>query len=133
MKKKRSYCDGINRRDFLRVGAAGVMGLHLSLPALLQRQAMAATVSGATPPANDMSVIIVFLMGGPSAIDTFDMKPDAPPDIRGDFRPMRTNVPGIQICDLLPRLAGQMDKFSLLRAFTHKDAGHGGADHYMLT
>ncbi|HWE03548.1 MAG TPA: DUF1501 domain-containing protein [Tepidisphaeraceae bacterium] len=130
MKSDRPYCDKINRREFMRVGAAGVMGVHLTLPMLLQRQAQAA-VNGAAP--SDVSVIIVFLMGGPSAIDTFDMKPQAPLDIRGEFRPMATKAPGIQICDLLPRVAGQMDKFSLLRGFTHGNSGHGGADHYMLT
>ena len=130
MSNKRKYCDGVSRRDFLRVGSAGALGLNLSLPMLLQGQAQAATRGKST---SDISVIILFLMGGPSAHETFDLKPQAPPDVRGEFRPIGTKVPGIQICEHLPRVAGQMDKFSILRAFTHKNSGHGGADHYMLT
>jgi uncharacterized protein (DUF1501 family) len=134
MSKNRPYCDGITRRDFIRVGAAGALGFNLTLPALLARQARAATSNKLNPGGNsDISVIFLFLMGGPSALDTFDLKPNAPLDIRGEFRNIRTKVPGVQICEHLPRVAGQMDKFSLLPAFTHKNAGHGGADHYMLT
>src|SRR5258707_714464 len=110
MFNKRQYCDGISRRDFLRVGSAGALGLNLSLPMLLQRQAQAASRGKTT---SDVSVIILFLMGGPSAHETFDLKPEAPPDVRGEFRSIRTKVPGIQICEHLPRVAGQMDKFSI--------------------
>jgi len=68
-----------------------------------------------------------------STIDTWDLKPDAPAEFRGEFKPIATNVPGIQICEHLPRTAGQMDKFSLIRSFRHHNSDHGPADHYMLT
>src|SRR5688500_1266493 len=128
MSSKHRYCDGLSRRDFLRVGTAGVLGFNITLPALLQAQADASAAA-----ASDMSLILVFLQGGLSTIDTFDMKPDAPSDVRGDFSSIATNVPGTQVCHLLPRVARQMDKFSLVRSFTHSNASHGEADHYMLT
>ena len=68
-----------------------------------------------------------------STIDAWDMKPDAPAEFRGEFKPIATNVPGIEICEHMPRLAGQMDKFSLIRSFRHDNSSHGHADHYMLT
>jgi uncharacterized protein (DUF1501 family) len=124
------FCDGIPRRDLLRIGAAGVMGMGLTLPEMLQRQAMAAAAKGAK---DDVSLIILFLKGGLSTIDTVDLKPEAPAEFRGEFRPIDTNVPGIQVCEHLPRVARQMDKFSLIRSFGHHDSNHGPADHYMLT
>jgi hypothetical protein len=76
---------------------------------------------------------MVFLMGGPSQLDTFDPKPNAPVDIRGEFAPIATRTDGLQCSELLPRVAKQSDKFSVLRAFSHRNASHGDADHYMLT
>lgn len=128
MNAKKPFCDRIRRRDMLRIGTAGAFGLGVSLPQLFQNQAFAASQSK-----NDVSLIIVFLQGGISTIDTWDMKPDAPAEFRGEFNPINTNVSGIQLCEHLPRLAGQMDKFSLVRSFGHRDSGHGPADHYMLT
>ncbi len=135
MSKSRQFCDGVSRRDFLRIGTAGALGMHLSLPMLLEHQARAAEggVAAGGAAASDMSLIIVFLLGGPSSIDTFDMKPEAPADIRGEFKSISTNIPGTRICEHLPRVARQMDKFSVLRAFTHRSSDHGAADHYMLT
>jgi uncharacterized protein (DUF1501 family) len=130
MSRSDRFCDGIGRRDFLRLGAAGAFGLGLTLPELLARQARAAE-SG--KPTKDVSLIFLFLHGGLSTIDTFDLKPDAPAEFRGDFKPADTNVSGIQICELLPRTAKQMDKFSLIRSFRHHNSDHGPADHYMLT
>ncbi len=126
----RRFCDGLRRRDFLRVGAAGLFGTTLTLPELLRLQASAST-RGRSP--SDASLIFLFLHGGLSTIDTFDLKPDAPAEFRGDFRPVATNVPGIQIGEHLPRTARQMDKFSLIRSFRHHNSDHGPADHYMLT
>ena len=131
MSHRPRFCDGIARRSFLQVGAAGAFGFGLNLPALLEQQARAAQKAGGGK--EDVSVIYIFLKGGLSTIDTFDMKPDAPADIRGDFKPAKTNVPGLQICELLPRVAQQMDKISLVRSFGHKNSSHGPADHYMLT
>jgi hypothetical protein len=120
----------MDRRDFLKIGAAGLLGFELTLPGLLSRQARAASVGNAK---SDVSVILVFLKGGLSTIDTFDLKPDAPSDIRGEFKSIPTNVSGIRIGELLTKTAQQMDKFSLIRSFTHRNSDHGPADHYMLT
>ena len=121
------------RRDFLRIGAAGALGMNFSLATLLQTEAMAAASGGPNASRGDTSFIFVFLQGGLSTIDTFDMKPDAPDSIRGPFQPIKTKAPGIQVCEHLPKIAGVMDKFSLIRSFTHSNAGHGPADHYMFT
>jgi len=122
------FCDGLRRRDFLRVGSAGLFGMGLSLPQLLR-----ASENTAAVPTRDVSLIIVFLKGGLSTIDTFDLKPDAPAEFRGEFSPIATNVPGVQIGEHLPRVARQQEKFSLIRSFRHHDSSHGPADHYMLT
>ncbi len=124
------FCDGIRRRDFLRLGTAGLFGLGLSLPDLLRLQARAAE-EGRRP--NDVSLIFLFLHGGLSTMDTWDLKPAAPVEFRGEFRPIATNVPGIQITEHLPRTARQMDKIALIRSFRHHNSDHGPADHYMLT
>jgi hypothetical protein len=124
-------CDGVQRRDFLRVGGAGVFGSFVTLPHLLKQQARAAEQGRSI--VDQRSLIIVFLRGGLSTIDTFDLKPNAPSEFRGDFNPIDTNVAGIQIGEHLPRISRQMDKFSLIRSFGHSNSDHGPADHYMLT
>ncbi|HTU19027.1 MAG TPA: DUF1501 domain-containing protein [Gemmataceae bacterium] len=130
MTHSRRFCDGLARRDFLRLGTAGVFGLGLTLPELLARQAHAEENGEAT---RDVSLIFLFLHGGLSTIDTFDLKPDAPAEFRGEFKPIATNVTGIQIGEHLPQLARHMDKLSLIRSFRHHNSDHGAADHYMLT
>ncbi|MDA1054744.1 MAG: DUF1501 domain-containing protein [Planctomycetota bacterium] len=127
---KSQFCDGIQRRDMLRVGAAGLFGMGVSLPQIMAGRAAAAEAGA---PTKDVSLIIVFLQGGLSTIDTWDMKPNAPAEFRGEFNPISTNVPEIQLCEHLPQLAKQADKFSLVRSFGHSDSGHGPADHFMLT
>jgi uncharacterized protein (DUF1501 family) len=122
--KRNTFCDGIARRDFLRLGAAGVFGCGLTLPRLL------AAETGAT---KDVSLIYLYLHGGLSTIDTWDPKPDAPAEFRGDFKTIATNVPGVQVGEHTPKLARMLDKFSLLRSFRHHNSDHGPADHYMLT
>ncbi|MEY4200544.1 MAG: hypothetical protein RLZZ265_2284, partial [Verrucomicrobiota bacterium] len=122
-----TFCDGVARRDFLRIGAAGVLGTQFSLASLLSGSARAAAA------AQDKSFIYIFLKGGLSTIDTFDMKPDAPVEVRGDFKEISTNLPGVHVCEHLPRVAREMDKFSQIRSFTHRSSDHGPADHYMLT
>lgn len=121
------YCDNLPRRDFLRLGTAGFFGLGLGLPQLL------AAESKPLGQTKEISLIYVFLKGGLSTIDTFDMKPDAPADFRGDFKPIDSNVPGIQVCEHLPKTSKIMDHFSLIRGFRHHNSDHGPADHYMLT
>ena len=119
----RRFCDGLSRRDALRVGAASVMGSAFSLPRLLAK----------SPGTKDVSLIYVFLHGGLSTIDTFDLKPDAPSEFRGEFNGINTNVPGVTVCEHLPSVAKVMDKFSQVRSFRHHNSDHGPADHYMLT
>jgi hypothetical protein len=126
---ERRFCDGWGRRDFLRIGAAGALGLNMSLPKLLQAEASGNSLTAK----KDVSFIFVFLKGGLSTIDTFDMKPDAPSEIRGPFQSIPSNVPGTRVCEKIPNIAKVMDKFSIIRSFTHRNAGHGPADHYMLT
>jgi hypothetical protein len=133
MKRPHAFCDHVTRRSFLRIGAAAALGTSFSLNGLLRAETALKVSGGIDPSRSGVSLIYVFLRGGLSTIDTFDMKPDAPDSIRGPFQPRSTNVPGIQICDQLPNIAGVMDKFSLIRSFTHSNAGHGPADHYMLT
>ncbi len=128
MTRRTDYCDGVNRRDLLRVGAAGLFGSTLTLPGILAAQA---AQSGDKD--NGVSLIFVFLKGGLSTIDTFDMKPDAPAEFRGEFNPIPTNVTGIQIGEHMPLTAQKMDKFSLIRSFAHPNSSHGHADHYMFT
>jgi hypothetical protein len=130
VKGETRFCDGIERRDFLWLGTAGLFGMGLTLPDLLERQAWAAAEGKAT---RDVSLIFLFLHGGLSTMDSWDLKPEAPAEFRGDFKPIATNVPGIQICEHLSRTARQMDKLSLLRSFRHHNSDHGPADHYMLT
>src|SRR5262245_58793919 len=125
-----AFCDGLSRRDVLRVGAAGLFGFGLALPRLLELEARA-SASGRS--SNDVSLIFLFLHGGLSTIDTFDLKPDAPAEFRGEFRPIDSNVPGIRVGEHIPRIARQLDKFSLIRSFRHHNSDHGPADHYMLT
>jgi hypothetical protein len=102
------YCDRLSRRSCLRIGALALGGL--ALPDLLRGEA----ARGVRNPAK--GIIMVLLPGGPSHLDTFDLKPEAPAEVRGEFRPIATKVPGIAICELLPRLAGLADKWALVRS-----------------
>lgn len=125
----RRYCDGLTRRDVLQVGVLSALGL--GLPDLLRMQAASAATTGGKK--KDVNCILIFQTGGPSQLETFDMKPDGPPETRGEFRPIKTNVPGFEISEHLPKLAKVADKFSVLRSLTHTNAGHGGGAHYMCT
>lgn len=117
---------GIHRRELLQVGYSGLLGIGLS--SLLARRAEA----GATP-RRPKSVIIVFLTGAASHHDTFDMKPDAPSNIRGEFQPIGTNVPGLIVCEHLPRLAARADKYAVVRTLSHRENNHLVATHHVLT
>ena len=107
-------CSGLTRRDFLRVGGVGLGSLGLSLDEL---RAM-----GADRPRNGRAVILLLLVGGPSQLETWDPKPDAPIDIRGPFKSIATRVPGIRISEHLPRLADRMDRLALVRSMFHDAA-----------
>jgi hypothetical protein len=122
------YCDGIKRRDALKIGGTGLLG-GLSLPGLLQLQAQAATSS----PAKAKAIIMLFLEGGPSTIDMWDMKPDAPSEIRGPFKQIPTKNPGTFVSEICPLTAQIVDKFTMLRSHSHSDGGHTTGYHYCLT
>jgi hypothetical protein len=117
--RRRRFCDGVSRRDFLRVGALSVGGL--SLADLLRLKA-----EGAVGPTPGKSVIMVFLHGGPPHLDMYDMKPRAPVEFRGEFNPISGNVPGMDCCELMPRQAGIMDKLAILRGlhFVEEHSAH---------
>jgi uncharacterized protein (DUF1501 family) len=119
-------CDGITRRDFLQVGTLGALGLSLSRFAELQ--ALGAVEKGQ----EDKAVILIFNLGAPSQLDTFDLKPDAPAEIRGPFKPIRTNNPDIQISEIFPRHAKLADKFSLVRSCYHTAAAVHDTGHQMM-
>ena len=131
-------CDGFSRREFLRVGGAAMLGI--SLPQVLALQANANTTVDPTKSLNGWgkanSVILLFLQGGPSHLDIWDPKPEAPSNIRGEFSPIPTNVPGIQLSETMPRLAQQMDKACLIRSVSYTPAGlfnHTAAMYQMVT
>src|SRR5437867_3261457 len=105
------YCDGISRRSFLKIGGFVVgSAASLNLADLLRAEA----ASGKR--LHHKAVINIFLDGGPSHQDMWDLKLDAPSDIRGEFKPIGTKVPGIQVCEVFPRIAGMMDKFAVIRS-----------------
>jgi hypothetical protein len=130
-------CDGYSRREFLRVGGATFLGL--SLPQFFSLQANAAPGSpfdGSSGYGKAKSVILLFLQGGPSHIDIWDPKPDAPSNIRGLFKPINTNVDGIQLSETMPLLAQHADKYTLIRSMSYTPAGlfnHTAAIYQMLT
>src|SRR5580692_10063069 len=119
-------CDGITRRDFLQVGVLGALGL--SLAKLAELQALGAAPAGA----DERSCIMIFNLGAPSQIDTFDMKPDAAAEIRGPFKPIRTASPDIQISEMFPLHAKLADKFSLVRSCYHTAAAVHDTGHQMM-
>jgi hypothetical protein len=116
------------RRAFLQVGASTAVGL--SLPTILANRAAAAE---RRPSADARSVILVNLTGGMSHVDCLDMKPDAPAEVRGEFKPIGTAVPGIQVCEHLPQLAARMRHWALVRSFSHGEYGHLPGTHRLLT
>ena len=117
----------MKRRTFLELGGSSLLGIGVA--DLLRSQAFA-KAGGIS---DDTSVIFVWLPGGPPHMETYDMKPDAPSDYRGEFSPIRTNVPGIDVCELLPRHAKLADKFTLIRSIHHKFADHGGGHKRLMT
>src|SRR5579883_3175670 len=102
-----NFCDGISRRSFLKIGA---FGAGLSLAEMLRLRAQAGTSS------SGKSAIMIYLPGGPSHMDMYDLKPDAPKEFRGEFKPIATNVPGVQICEHFPLQARMWDKLAVIRS-----------------
>jgi hypothetical protein len=117
-----TLCNGISRRNFLKIGGLGSIGL--SLPSLLSMEARAGIRN------SQKSVILIYLVGGPPHQDMFDLKPDAPSEIAGPHKPIGTNVAGLQICELLPQMARMMDKFTVIRSLVGAQSDHDAAQCY---
>jgi hypothetical protein len=124
----RRYCDGISRRSFLQLGVAGMASV--GLPQLLHARAQSSPTAGSK---KNTSVILIWLDGGPSHMDLYDMKPEAPEEYRGIWKPMRTKVAGFDITELFPRQAQVTDKFSIVRSLHHDTGDHFAGGHRMLT
>lgn len=121
-------CDGVSRRDFLHLGVLTSFGL--SLPSLLRMQAAAAETGKG---ARAKSCILIWLDGGPSHLDMFDLKPDAPSEVRSQFKPINTAVSGVQICEHLPQTAKVMKDVALIRSLTHELGNHDTGSRFLLT
>lgn len=104
--RERGFCDKLSRRDFMTIGGMALGGL--SLPQMLHAEAQ--------PGRSHKAIINIFLPGGPPHIDMWDLKPDAPAEIRGEYSPIATKVPGMEICELFPKLAAVADKFAIIRS-----------------
>jgi uncharacterized protein (DUF1501 family) len=116
--RRQPFCDGVTRRNFLQVGAFGTV----SLAALLKARSTAATETrAAAPTTTPKAAIMIYLPGGPSHIDMYDPKPDAPKEFRGEFNPINTNVAGVRICELMPRQAAMWDKLAVVRSVVSVD------------
>ncbi|MGV3486723.1 MAG: DUF1501 domain-containing protein [Planctomycetaceae bacterium] len=125
--------DVIDRRSCLKLGVAGLAGGGFLDLLALTRAAAAGSTQGSTGVKPLTSCILIWMDGGPSHFETFDPKPNAPVEIRGDFRPISTNVPGIQICEHLPKLASIAAKSAIIRSVCHNQGNHGAGNHYMMT
>jgi hypothetical protein len=124
----RKYCDGLSRRSFVQIGVAGMAAA--ALPEILRAKEVSA---GKGLAVKDTSVILIWLDGGPSHMDLYDLKPEAPSEYRGIWRPIRTNVPGIELSELFPLQARVADKFSIVRSLHHGSGDHFTGGHIMLT
>jgi hypothetical protein len=128
MARTQDVCKGQNRRDFLTAGAAGLLGL--ALPDMLKAEAGGGTANARKPATG---VIQIWLSGGPATIDMWDLKPDAPEEIRGEFRPIETAAPGVSVTEHMPRLAAVMNHCALIRSLGHTITAHGPGTTYMAT
>jgi hypothetical protein len=115
------FCDGVTRRNFLRIGALGIGAASLNLTDIFRAEARAGVAPTA---ASNKAVINIFLGGGPPHQDMWDLKMDAPTEIRGEFKPVATNVAGIQICEVFPQIAARMDKCAIIRSMVGASGGH---------
>src|SRR5947208_10176548 len=121
-----STCFAPNRRDLLRVGVGGFVGLSLA-------RLLAAETSAKARKARAHSVIFLHQWGGPAQHETFDMKPNAPEEVRNVFKPIASSLPGVPVCELLPRMAKVMDKVCVVRTIQHTMKNHNSAGYYSLT
>lgn len=124
----------MDRRSYLKLGIAGLAGGSFTqLLKLREASASDPTPNANTKPTAKTNCILIWMDGGPTHFETFDPKPDAPAEIRGEFRPIETNVSGIQICEHLPQLAKIANKYAIVRSVCHNQANHGAGNHYMMT
>ncbi len=126
---KSADCTGLSRRQFLTIGGLSVLGL--TLPSFLRLRQLAA--ADGSPAKNTVNCILLWMQGGPSHVDTFDPKPDAPVEVRGEFGTIPTTLAGVRLVEHLPFLAKQTDKFSIIRGHNPQNGSHGVADHLMMT
>jgi Protein of unknown function (DUF1501) len=126
--RRNSACDGTTRRDFLKVGALGMGGLML--PDLLRARAQAAKTN---TPSKNTSVVWLWLGGGPTHVETFDPKMSAPAEYRSVVGSVKTNLPGVEIGGVFPKMARHADKMAFIRSFAHSNSGHGGGTHWVMT
>jgi Protein of unknown function (DUF1501) len=133
MSQSRYNCAGLGRRDFLQLGLG--VGAGLGFADLLRLRAGAAESAKTTGQSGGkrVNVIMIWQDGGPSHYESFDPKPDAPSEIRGEFKTIKTSVPGVHFSDCVPELAKVADRCSILRSLAHKDPNHGGGNHYLMT
>jgi len=131
MSRLTSNCAGIRRRDFLQIGAGGLFGL--GFVDLLRLRANAGLPSAAPSAGQNINCILIWLDGGPSHYETFDPKPEAPSEIRGDFKAIDTSASGVRFSEAVPELAKVANKLTVVRSICHKDPNHGGGNHYMMT
>jgi hypothetical protein len=122
---RHGFCDGVSRRGFLKIGGLALGGM--ALPDILAAEAQAGVRS------SHKAIIMIYLPGGPAHQDTFDLKPDAPSEVRGEFKPIPTNVAGLQVCEHLPRLAKCADAYTIVRGISHTLAGHELGTVYLNT
>lgn len=127
--RSQQFCDGLHRRNFLQIGA---FGAGVTLADMLRSQARAGgnTVAPLGSSSKPKAAIMIYLPGGPSHIDTYDLKPDAPAEFRGEFKPIKTNVPGMELCEYFPMQAKMADKFSVIRSIVSNDEH---SDSYVMT
>ena len=126
-------CAGMPRRDFLQLGMGGLLGIGLTDILRLRANAAVSSPMPAKAGGKQVNCILIWLDGGPSHYETFDPKPDAPSEIRGEFKAISTSVPGVQFSEAVPNLAKAADKLTIIRSICHKDPNHGGGNHYMMT
>ena len=129
--KAARFCDGISRRQFLQVGGLSAFGLGLT--DLIRSEATQARGAVGSGHRSKRSIILIWQHGGPSQLDTFDMKPEAPSEFRGPYRSIPSSLSGLDVCELMPYHARIMDKCTVIRSFSHNDGDHWAAAHWMLT
>jgi hypothetical protein len=133
MARINTNCEGRTRRDFIQIGLTSVVGLGLCDLLRLRAVAAGSDAGSSVSAAKNVNCILIWLDGGPSHYESFDPKPDAPSEIRGEFKTIPTKIPGVHFSECVPKLADVADKFTVVRSICHKDPNHGGGNHYMMT